>query len=155
LEHWKYHLNPGYVLRCILFNQDISLWNTENVTSFFEVFLHASSFNQDLSEWPLNSALQLNNIFNNSGMDCMNYSSTLISWINNPATPDELTLGANGRQYGTNAESARDNLINVKGWTITGDSPSGTDCSPPPFITRWDLSLAPGSGPSRFSLTLP
>jgi surface protein len=131
------------------FNQDISIWNTANVTSMTEIFAFATSFNQNLAAWSLNSVLALNNMLNSSGMDCMNYSSTLIGWNNNPTTPDNLSLGAFGMQYGTNAEAARDDLINVKGWTILGDLPSGTDCSPPPFITRWDLSLDPGSGANQ------
>jgi hypothetical protein len=58
----------------------------------------------------------------NCGMDCTNYSATLIGWNNNPATPNGRSLGASGRTYETNAEAARTNLIDVKGWTITGDA---------------------------------
>jgi surface protein len=33
------------------FNQDISSWNTGNVTNMFAMFENATSFNQDLSDW--------------------------------------------------------------------------------------------------------
>ncbi|HRI35082.1 MAG TPA: T9SS type A sorting domain-containing protein, partial [Saprospiraceae bacterium] len=34
-----------------------------------------------------------------------------------------------GLQYGTNAETARNSLVNTQGWTINGDAPSGNDCA--------------------------
>ncbi|MBK9337228.1 MAG: hypothetical protein IPM98_11900 [Lewinellaceae bacterium] len=63
-------------------------------------------------------------------MDCNNYTATLIGWSNNPATPSGRSLGANSRQYGTNAVAARTNLTAVKGWTISGDSPNAGSCPP-------------------------
>ncbi|MBK9717633.1 MAG: T9SS type A sorting domain-containing protein [Saprospiraceae bacterium] len=38
-------------------------------------------------------------------------------------------IGAIGLKYGTNAEIARNSLVNSQGWTINGDSPSGKDCA--------------------------
>ncbi len=61
-------------------------------------------------------------------MNCSNYSATLIGWSNNPFTPSGRSLGANGRKYGTNAEALREALITSRGWMITGDAASGTDC---------------------------
>jgi gliding motility-associated-like protein len=55
-------------------------------------------------------------------------------------------------QYGTNAVAARDNLTTSKGWTISGDTPSGTVCSsvPVPTIT----SFSPVSGPIGATVTI-
>jgi len=136
----------------IAFNQNIGSWNTSAVTEMSLMFLRASAFNQNLGSWTLNPGVRLENMLNNSGMDCANYSATLIGWSANPSTPNGRTLGATGRQYGTNAEAARSNLTTTKGWTITGDSPSGTVCAlvSVPTIT----SFTPTSGPVGTTVTI-
>lgn len=110
------------------FSQSIGNWNVSNVTSMIYMFYNATSFNQSLSNWNLNSSVNLSNLFNNSGMDCNNYSTTLNGWANNPNIPSGRSLGAGGLNYGTNAITSRNYLINTKGWTISGDSPSGQTC---------------------------
>jgi len=117
------------------FNQNIGAWNTGAVTSMQNMFNRATAFNQNLGAWTLKPGVDLRNMFDDSGMDCNNYSTTLLGWNSNPATPDNLMLGANGRQYSTNAVAARTNLTVTKGWTITGDTPSGTVCSASTAIT--------------------
>jgi hypothetical protein len=67
-------------------------------------------------------------MLDNCGMDCTNYSSTLIGWANNINTPNGLNLGASGINYGTNAVSSRNYLLNTKGWTINGDIANGFTC---------------------------
>jgi surface protein len=115
------------------FNQDISNWNTQRLQSLTSMFSNASSFDQYLGDWnfPLLNftANPLIGLFNNSGMSCENYSSTLIGWNNQASTPDNMSLDALNISYGTNAVAARTNLINTKNWTITGDVNSGADCS--------------------------
>ncbi len=117
------------------FNQDIGNWNTGNVTYMGGMFNYATSFNQSLGNWSLNSNVNLDQMFDLSGMSCENYSNTLIGWSNNPNTPNNRVLGAGDLQYGTNAVTARNNLISNKGWTISGDDPSGYDCSQPVLPT--------------------
>ncbi|MBK9257161.1 MAG: BspA family leucine-rich repeat surface protein [Saprospiraceae bacterium] len=116
------------------FNQNIGSWNTGNVTNMSYMFYNATAFNQSLGNWSLNSNVNLSQMFDLSGMSCENYTYTLIGWNNNPNTPNNRTLGANGLQYGTNAVTARNNLISNKGWSISGDSPSGYDCSLPLYV---------------------
>jgi hypothetical protein len=60
--------------------------------------------------------------------NCTNYSSTLNGWANNINTPNGLSLGALGINYGTNAVSSRNYLLNTKGWTIYGDIANGLAC---------------------------
>lgn len=110
------------------FNQDISAWNTSATTDMNSMFRSASSFNQDLGAWTLNAGVIMANMLNGSGMDCSNYSATLIGWQANNSTVSGRSLGASGRQYGTNAVAARTGLVTTQGWTISGDSPSGSDC---------------------------
>nr|WP_287422408.1 BspA family leucine-rich repeat surface protein [Candidatus Brachybacter algidus] len=113
------------------FNQDIGGWNTSNVINMNYMFYEATAFNQDIGSWTLNPNLYCEYMLYNCGMDCFNYSSTLIGWNSNPLTPTGRTLGAPGMQYGTNAVAARTNLVSAKGWSIWGDTPSGSDCSIP------------------------
>ncbi|HQV65109.1 MAG: BspA family leucine-rich repeat surface protein [Saprospiraceae bacterium] len=115
----------------MVFNQDIGSWDVSNVTNMYIMFTSATSFNQDIGSWALNPSVVMNAMLISCGMDCINYSSTLIGWNSNPLTPNNRELGATGRQYGTNAVSARTNLISGKGWTIIGDYPSAISCSLP------------------------
>lgn len=110
------------------FNQNIAAWNTGAATDMRSMFRLAIAFNQNIGAWTLPPTADIRNIFDDSGMDCNNYSATLIGWSTNPSTPNGRILGATGRQYGTNAVTARTNLITTKGWTITGDTSSGTTC---------------------------
>lgn len=110
------------------FNQTLVNWNTENVGNMNSMFLSASAFNQNLSNWNISNVVNMSNMVDNSGIDCNHYSQTLIGWAANSNAPNNFTLGADDRQYGTNAIAARDLLTNTKGWTINGDATSGTDC---------------------------
>lgn len=104
------------------FNQDLSAWNTAGVTSMKGLFFNATSFNQSLGDWSLNTAVDMEEMLDNSGLDCDNYTATLQGWNSNPSTPAGRTLGASGLLYGSHTEAARDNLIQSKGWSISGDS---------------------------------
>ncbi len=120
------------------FNQDIGDWNVTSVSDMNTMFYNSMSFNQNLGRWNLSNVENLDNFLSNSGMDCEHYSTTLIGWNKNPETPNDLGLGAQTMSYGTNADPARNNLIENKGWTISGDSPSGIECSlNEPFVTTW------------------
>jgi len=123
------------------FNQDLATWDTSKVTDMQEMFWDATAFNQDLSSWNIAKVTSMNNMLSYSGLDCTNYSATLIGWANNPNTPSNLTLGAAGT-YGTNAVAARKALTD-KGWTIYGDTAGTTACYSPNdyFVTLWDLSI--------------
>ncbi len=113
------------------FNQPIGNWSVANVSDMTGMFNAASAFNQPLGNWTLKAGVPLTNFLFSSGLNCDNYSATLIGWGANPLTPNSLSMGASGRQYGTNAVAARTNLTTTKGWTITGDSPSGVACPAP------------------------
>jgi len=104
------------------FNQNISSWNTAAVTNMSSMFRDASAFNQDIGDWDLDATLNMTMMLNNCGMNCDNYSATLNGWNANSNTPNNISLGATGRQYSSIAQASRNNLTTVKGWTITDDA---------------------------------
>jgi len=114
------------------FNQPLNSWNVSNGTLFFAMFRDASQFNQSLGTWSFASTTTsqygLVEFLTNSGLDCANYSKTLIDWANNSNLPSGLELGAIGLEFGTNAQVARDFLLNTKGWSIDDEGSTGTTC---------------------------
>jgi len=103
------------------FNQSIGNWNTSKVTDMRWMFNEAAKFNQPIANWNTSEVTDMSWMFSHSGMDCTNYSSTLVGWAANPSTPNAITLGADGRTYSSSAVAARNALIS-KGWTITRDN---------------------------------
>ncbi|MCQ8757648.1 BspA family leucine-rich repeat surface protein, partial [Escherichia coli] len=93
------------------FNQPIGNWNTSVVNHFEGMFADATAFNQSLAGWLVRPFFEMTDMLNNCGMDCENYSATLNGWNSNPGTRSNLSLGAAGRLYGTNAVAARTNLM--------------------------------------------
>jgi surface protein len=101
-------------------NLSMQNWNTTNVTNMSRMFFNASNFNQNLGNWTLNAAVDLQEMLDSSGLNCGNYSQTLIGWNNNPNTPNNKILGATFLEYGPEAESAVTNLLFFKGWGFSG-----------------------------------
>ncbi|WP_353076733.1 BspA family leucine-rich repeat surface protein [Flavobacterium sp.] len=114
------------------FNQPLTNWNVGNVTNMGGMF-RQSAFNQNLSSWQFSSNVILT-IFNYSfaeysQMNIQNYDALLsrfdtLGLLNN-------TLRSNDLLYSN--QTARNNLINNKGWTIIGDTYSAAPV--PPTLT--------------------
>lgn len=101
-------------------NPSIENWNTANVTDMTDMFALANNFNHNLQNWVLNDNVQLNGMLDESGLDCNNYTNTLIGWNSNPNTPDNKILGATFLEYTSDALPAINNLLFNKGWGISG-----------------------------------
>jgi len=93
------------------------------------MFNQATAFNQSLANWNLSSCSSVGGMFDTCGLDCANYSSTLVGWSANSNTPNSLYLSATGLQYLTSAVAAHNNLTTTKGWLITGDTLIGSVCT--------------------------
>ena len=98
----------------------IENWNTANVTNMSKMFFRAENFNASLATWTLNQDVNLTEMLDRSGLDCKNYSQTIIGWNNNPTTPNNKILGATFLEYGPGAQPAINNLIINKGWGFSG-----------------------------------
>ncbi len=110
------------------FNQPLNNWNVANVNQMNVMFSGATAFNQNIGNWNLNPNVTMINMLNNSGMDCNNYTDTIIGWSNNTNTPNGRSLGAVGMDYGMNALPNRNILTVDKGWTVIGDSQLTGNC---------------------------
>lgn len=142
------------------FNQPIGHWDVSQVRYLNSTFLNATAFNQSIGHWTLRNVVNMAGMLDNSGIDCGNYSATLIGWSDNPDTLDSLWLHATGMQYGTNAVSARNHLLNSKFWYITGDAASGEDCSLPvsvstPLDPADAYTLFPNPATTQVSVDVP
>ena len=133
------------------FNQPIDNWNTSAVTNMSNMFTDATAFNQNLGSWTLNANVNLVGMLDNSGMDCSNYSATLLAWAAKPGLPTGRTLGAAGRNFGTDAVAARTLLTTPvasggKGWTISDDVASAFGCLAPEINVQGNnANIADGS----------
>ena len=162
IGHWNTSnvTNMGYMFSgATVFNKDISYkpaagaqgledsdaWKTSKVTDMGSMFFGASAFNRNIGSWTLNPAVIMTGMLNGSGLDCANYSSTLQGWAANNPTVTGRTLGAQGMKYNpldAPTVAARSQLVTGQGWTITGDSATGSCLSPTPFIVKYTF-LAP------------
>ena len=138
------------------FNQDIGRWDVGNVTNMQGMFEGAAAFNQDLGSWT-SHAINRHDMFDGSGLDCSNYSSTLIGWEANTSVRDVRLGAAAGRTYGSRATDARAKLID-RGWNISGDI-FNTWCDP--FVTTWkttaqnkEITIPINSGSGTYNYTV-
>jgi surface protein len=107
---------------CTSFNQSLESWDMTKVTKIDQILNGASSFNQPLGNWNLASVIDGNGALNITGINCENYSKTLLGWADNFNTANNVGLGmVTGLKYASNVSDKRDILIN-KGWVINGDS---------------------------------
>ena len=85
------------------------------------------SFNQDIGSWDVSNVINMNLMFNNSGISTANYDAILQGWASQ-TVQNNVILGAVGLFY-CNAEAERQSLIDNFGWTFEGDA-IDPDCSP-------------------------
>ena len=116
------------------FNQNISRWDVSNVSNMNGMFSYASSFDQSLANWTLASlgaaAIGGTGMLDYCGMSKDNYDATLNGWASKAASLQSgVQLGAFTLEYCA-GKTARDQLINLKGWLIGGD----TENCPSPIL---------------------
>lgn len=113
------------------FNQNLSNWNVSACTAMNGMFFRAASFNQYLGDWNISNVSSMNYMLNQSGLNVLNYSNTLIGWASLPSIQSNVTLGASGLIYSDYAKYARNTLTAAtNNWTILQDIRA-------PFISEW------------------
>ena len=107
------------------FNQPIGSWNISNVTNLRYMFYNATAFDQNLSNWNftgISNSYNLTDFMFGATLSTENYDALLLSWLNqapNMVKILNLNMGSSTYSSGSSAESARQELINTYGWTIT------------------------------------
>src|ERR1700744_4650018 len=88
------------------------------------MFYGATAFNQNEGNWNLAGLQSAGNMFDGSGLSCIDYDSILVGWENNVSTPSNIDFsGETGIIYSSVAAvTARNTLISSKSWTIDGDT---------------------------------
>ncbi len=101
------------------FNGDISEWDTGNTKNMNSMFKNADSFNQNLGGWNITNVINMQDMLSFSGLDTVNYNSTLIGWNEQSDTPSNISLGASGLGYCGPGAAARDSLEQNHNWSIS------------------------------------
>jgi surface protein len=108
---------------CNGFNQDLSNWDTSKVTNMNLLLGGANIFNQKLGNWDLSSLSNGSQMLSGTNLNCSNWDQTLVGWMNNITLPSSLNIGnVSAAKYShPSAVNARNYLLNIKGWTFSGD----------------------------------
>ena len=106
----------------IPFNQTNASWDTSKVSNMSYMFYGASSFNQSLGSWNINLVSNMAQMLANSALSVANYDATLIGWEDGPKQRD-VYLGATGLSFSSFGANARQLLICMASWQISGDYP--------------------------------
>jgi len=118
------------------FNQELITtengWNTSNVKIMSNMFNNAKMFNQSLDTWDISNINNnvdittqeteptMEGMLDNSDLSVENYDATLNGWASQTVQPNVI-LGAQGLEYSSSGEIARNFLINTYNWDIQGD----------------------------------
>ncbi|MCP5091332.1 MAG: BspA family leucine-rich repeat surface protein, partial [Gammaproteobacteria bacterium] len=102
------------------FNGDISGWDTSSVTDMQAMFEEAAAFNQDIGGWDISGVTNMISMLDNSGLSVGSFDATLEGWAAQ-TVQSGVTLGASGQQYSHSAAD-RQSLIDDDSWTISADS---------------------------------
>ncbi len=105
--------------RATSFNQDLSGWNTASVTNMYEMFRKATSFDQDIGGWNVEAVTDMRFMFYGITLSIANYDSLLVGWNRQNLRPSVGFNGGNSLYISTEAQTARENMINSDRWSIT------------------------------------
>ncbi len=110
------------------FNQDLSSWDVRNVVDMGRMFSETSNFDQNLGDWNVSKVTNMASMFFQTGLSTTNYDSLLMGWNSLPSLQDSVIFDGGSSEY-CFGESARQNLIDTYGWTIS-DSGFVANCDP-------------------------
>lgn len=100
------------------FNRDIGQWDVSSVTDMSRMFHGANWFDQDLGGWEIGEVTDMTEMFEGIELSTSNYDALLIGW-SAQSVQSGVTFGAGDSQYSEGvAEDARQELIDVHGWSI-------------------------------------
>ncbi|WP_430967357.1 BspA family leucine-rich repeat surface protein [Spongiimicrobium sp. 2-473A-2-J] len=129
------------------FNQDIGGWDVGGVTNMQRMFKDAVNFDQDLGQWDVSNVTSMFEMFANVTLSTGNYDSLLQGW-NGLNLQSNVNFSAGNSQY-CFGETARQNIINTYGWTITD---GGLNCPFAPMVSTWKTDNPGVSSPNQITI---
>jgi surface protein len=102
----------GMFSNTTVFNQNIGSWITTNVTNMSQMFLGASAFNQNISSWNVSNVTNMSQMF--SGTSAFNNGGVALSWTTGTGTSNVTNMANmfnNAAVFNQNLNSL--NLSNV------------------------------------------
>ena len=124
------------LLRNQTFNQDISSWDTSNVTNMENLFSSAHAFNQDISAWDVSNVTNMRRMF----YDTRAFNQNIGSWDTSNVTNMNLMFGSSNFNNG-DASGVSSNTLNWDVSSVTDMSYMFGGC--PRFnqdLSSWDVS---------------
>jgi surface protein len=100
------------------FDQDISTWNTSNVTNMAWMFYRTSRFNSDISNWDVSKVTNMSNMLLSSNLSTANLTLIYEKW-SEQTLQQNVTFHAGNTKYSASAQAGRDILENTYNWDIT------------------------------------
>jgi surface protein len=101
------------------FNHTLDAWDVSRVTDMSDMFFNASSFNQPLGNWNVTSVSNMNSMFSGVMLSTNNYDEMLVSWSQLPLQSGVVFDAGNSQYSAGTAKTARQQIIDTFGWTIT------------------------------------
>src|SRR5690606_27234647 len=87
------------------------------VTSMANMFTQANLFDADISNWDVSNVTDMTDMFAGVTLPTFYYDSLLTAW-SNLTLQNNVNFSAGSSHY-CNSETARDNIVNTYGWTIS------------------------------------
>ncbi|WP_422106258.1 BspA family leucine-rich repeat surface protein [Winogradskyella sp.] len=122
------------------FNQAIGNWDVSAVTNMLGMFTDASAFNQNIGSWDVSAVSQMSQMFEGVTLSVDNYDALLLGWSTLDTGETQVSTNLNfdaGNSEYCLGDTARQNLINNYGWTIS-DGGYAPSCEA--FVTTWRTS---------------
>jgi len=113
----------SFLSQCLVFNQDIGGLNPSSCTIMFKMMENTDAFDQDISSWDINQVSSFTSfMLSATGLSTVNYDALLIAWDAQGAMSYSGNVNFGGSQYtsGGAAEAARTSLITKWGAITDG-----------------------------------
>lgn len=107
---------------------DLSNWNVASVSNLYETFMDASGMDFSLGGWNIGQVTELTRTLEGSGISALNYSQTLIGWAGQTLQPG-VALVNDAVWCGSEAEAARQVLVDDFGWSVDDGGTDEATCS--------------------------